>query len=174
MVLNRNPDNYFAQIEQAAFEPSNMVPGSARARTRCCSGRMFSYPDTHRHRIGPNYLQLPVNRPKLPRHSYNKDGAMRYENPGRSGLCAKLLSGGRRRDPARFRPDPAVDRAGEIIRAAYDLHKEDDDFGQAGTLYPRVLSPTDRGAPRRQHRRARKERRVRADDPQGARLLAAG
>src|ERR1019366_5266309 len=70
MVLDRNPNNYFAQVEQAAFEPSNMVPGIAPSPDKMLQGRLFSYPDTHRYRIGPNYLQLPVNQPLVPVHSY--------------------------------------------------------------------------------------------------------
>ncbi len=82
MTLDRNPDNYFAQVEQAAFEPANMVPGIGPSPDKMLIGRLFSYPDTHRHRIGTNYLQLPVNQPKSPVNSYNRDGAMRYRNPG--------------------------------------------------------------------------------------------
>ena len=63
MTLNRNPENFFAQIEQAAFEPSALVPGIGFSPDKMLLGRAFAYSDTHRHRIGPNYLQLPVNRP---------------------------------------------------------------------------------------------------------------
>jgi catalase len=143
LTLNRNPEDYFAQIEQAAFEPSNMVPGVGPSPDKMLLGRMFSYPDTHRHRIGTNYLQLPVNRPKSPVNSYNKDGAMRYENPG-DPVYAPNSVGGPVADPALFGDPTGWTVSGEIIRAAYDLHKEDDDFGQAGTLYRAVLSPTDR------------------------------
>jgi len=143
LTLNRNPEDYFAQIEQAAFEPSNMVPGVAPSPDKMLLGRMFSYPDTHRHRIGTNYLQLPVNRPKSPVNSYNKDGAMRYENPG-DPVYAPNSVGGPVADPARFGDPAGWAVTGEIVRAAYDLHKEDDDFGQAGTLYRNVLSAADR------------------------------
>ena len=63
MTLNRNPDNFFAQIEQAAFEPRAVVPGIGFSPDKMLLGRVFAYSDTHRYRIGPNYLQLPVNRP---------------------------------------------------------------------------------------------------------------
>jgi len=66
MVLNRNPGNYFAEIEQASFEPDNMVRGIGPSPDKMVLGRLFSYPDTHRHRIGTNYLELPVNRPLSP------------------------------------------------------------------------------------------------------------
>ncbi len=83
ITLDRNPENYFAEIEQAAFEPANMVPSIAASPDKMLQGQLFSYPDTHRYRIGTNYLQLPVNQAKEAAvHSYNKDGAMRYDNPG--------------------------------------------------------------------------------------------
>ena len=65
MTLNRNPENFFAQIEQAAFEPSAVVPGIGFSPDKMLLGRVFAYSDTHRYRIGPNYLQLPVNQPKV-------------------------------------------------------------------------------------------------------------
>ena len=65
MTLDRNPENYFAEIEQSSFEPANMVPGVGASPDKMLQGRLFSYPDTHRYRIGPNYLQLPVNRPTV-------------------------------------------------------------------------------------------------------------
>jgi catalase len=76
--LNRNPDNYFAQIEQAAFSPSNSVPGISFSPDKMLQARIFSYADAHRHRLGTHYEQLPVNAPKCPVHNYNKDGAMRF------------------------------------------------------------------------------------------------
>ncbi|HXZ83636.1 MAG TPA: catalase [Acidimicrobiales bacterium] len=143
LTLNRNPEDYFSQIEQAAFEPSNMVPGVGPSPDKMLLGRLFSYPDTHRHRIGTNYLQLPVNRPKSPVNSYSKDGAMRYENPG-DPVYAPNSAGGPVADPDRYGDPGGWMVTGEIVRAAYDLHKEDDDFGQAATLYRKVLSESDR------------------------------
>ncbi len=143
LTLNRNPEDYFTQIEQAAFEPSNMVPGIGPSPDKMLLGRMFSYPDTHRHRIGTNYLQLPVNRPKSQVNSYNKDGAMRYESRG-DPVYAPNSFGGPAADPTRFGDPAGWLAAGEIVRAAYDLHKEDDDFGQARALYRNVLSENDR------------------------------
>jgi catalase len=138
MTLNRNPDNYFAQIEQAAFEPANLVPGIGPSPDKMLLGRLFSYPDTHRYRIGPNYLQLPVNQPKSPVHSYNKDGAMRYANPG-DPVYAPNSYGGPVAAPERFGVDPGWGVTGEIVRAAASLHSEDDDFGQPGEMYRKVL-----------------------------------
>ncbi|HUZ09609.1 MAG TPA: catalase [Acidimicrobiales bacterium] len=142
MVLDRNPDNYFAQIEQSAFEPANMVPGIAPSPDKMLQGRLFSYPDTHRYRIGPNYLQLPVNQPLADVHSYNKDGPMRYR-AGSDPVYAPNAYGGPRADESRY-ADPAYRVSGEIVRAAYNAHREDDDFVQPGNLYREVLSGTDR------------------------------
>ena len=143
MVLNRNPENYFAEVEQAAFEPANMVPGIGPSPDKMLLGRLFSYPDTHRYRIGPNYLQLPINRPHSEVHTYNKDGAMRYEHNGGAPVYAPNSYGGPAADPQLY-PDPSWDATGEIVRTAQELHSEDDDYGQAGTLYREVLSETDR------------------------------
>jgi catalase len=76
--LNRNPDNYFAEIEQAAFSPSNAVPGIGFSPDRMLQARIFSYADAHRYRLGTHYESLPVNRPRCPVHHYHQDGAMRF------------------------------------------------------------------------------------------------
>ena len=110
---------------------------------RMLLGRMFSYPDTHRYRIGANYLQLPINRPRSEVHSYNKDGAMRHEHNGGAPVYAPNSYGGPRADPERL-IEPSWDATGEIVRTAQTLHSEDDDYGQPGTLYREVLSQTDR------------------------------
>jgi catalase len=143
MVLDRNPQNYFAEVEQAAFEPANMVAGIGPSPDKMLLGRLFSYPDTHRYRIGPNYLQLPINRPQCPVHSYNKDGAMRYENPG-DPVYAPNSYGGPAADEARYGEHATWAVSGEMVRAAYELHAEDDDFGQPGTLVREVMSQADR------------------------------
>jgi catalase len=138
MTLNRNPENYFTEVEQAAFEPANMVRGIGPSPDKMLLGRLFSYPDTHRYRIGPNYLQLPINAPKVPVHSYNKDGAMRYRHNGTQPVYAPNSYGGPKADPAFADTVWGVD-GGEIIRSAYQPHREDDDFGQPGTQYRKVL-----------------------------------
>ena len=78
MELNRNAENYFAEIEQAAFSPSNVVPGIGFSPDKMLQARIFSYADAHRHRLGTHYEALPVNAPKCPVHHYHKDGAMRF------------------------------------------------------------------------------------------------
>lgn len=143
MVLDRNPANFFAEIEQAAFEPANMVPGVGPSPDKMLLGRLFSYPDTHRHRIGVNYLQLPVNQPRVEVHSYNKDGAMRYRHNGNQPVYAPNSYGGPQTDPERY-PDASWFASGEIMRSAYEPHAEDTDFVQPGNLYRHVLSQVDR------------------------------
>lgn len=76
LELNRNPDNYFAEIEQASFSPSNIVPGISFSPDKMLQARLFSYADAHRHRLGTHYEQIPVNKPKCPVHHYNRDGQM--------------------------------------------------------------------------------------------------
>ena len=78
MELNRNPENYFTDIEQAAFNPSNVVPGIGFSPDKMLQGRLFSYPDAHRYRIGTHYEALPVNQPKCPVAHYNRDGTMPF------------------------------------------------------------------------------------------------
>ncbi|MEV7287213.1 catalase [Streptomyces sp. NPDC093252] len=139
MTLNHNPEDYFVHIEQAAFEPSNLVPGIGPSPDKMLLGRLFSYPDTHRYRIGPNYAQLPPNRAHSDVRSYAKDGPMRYE-PARTGApYAPNSYGGPAADVDRFGDIAGWYAAGEMVREAYALHREDDDFGQAGTMVREVL-----------------------------------
>ncbi|HEY6541533.1 MAG TPA: catalase [Ktedonobacteraceae bacterium] len=144
MVLDRNPANFFAEIEQAAFEPSNLVPGIAPSPDKMLQGRLFSYADTHRYRIGTNYKQLPVNAPQSPVHSYNKDGSMRYHHHGQQPVYAPNSYGGPQADPQRYSEPKDWFVSGEIMRSAYVPHAGDDDFIQARTLYRQVMSQTDR------------------------------
>jgi catalase len=143
LVLNRNPENYFAEVEQAAFEPANMVPGIGPSPDKMLLGRLFSYPDTHRHRIGVNYLQLPINRPRVDVHSYNKDGAMRYHHSGDQRVYAPNSFGGPAADPETY-ADPSWYVTGDIVRTAYTLRRDDDDYGQPGALVRNVMSDVDR------------------------------
>ncbi|RDG40113.1 catalase [Streptomyces corynorhini] len=144
MTLNRNPDNFFVHIEQAAFEPSNLVPGIGPSPDKMLLGRLFSYPDTHRYRIGPNYTQLPPNRPHSPVNSYAKDGPMRYEPSNAARPYAPNSYGGPAADTERFGEPAGWASAGEMVREAYRLHREDDDWGQAGTQVRQVLDDAQR------------------------------
>jgi len=78
MVLNRNPENYFAEAEQAAFCPVSIIPGIELSADKLLQGRAFAYADTQRHRLGPNFLQLPINRPRVSANNNQRDGAMQY------------------------------------------------------------------------------------------------
>ncbi len=139
MTLNRNPENYHTDIEVAAFEPSNLVPGVGVSPDKMLLGRIFSYPDTHRYRIGPNYMQLPVNAPKSPVHSYSKDGPMRYQNAG-DPVYAPNSYGGPAADTARFGEAAGWEASSsEMARSAYVQHAEDDDWTQPGTMVREVL-----------------------------------
>ena len=141
MTLNRNPENYFAEVEQAAFSPSSFVPGIGPSPDKMLQGRLFSYADTQRHRLGPNYHLLPINAPKCPMHSYQRDAAMRPDNNG---------GGGPNYWPNSFddtAPDPSlvvppIEVAGMAARHAYELG--DVDFVQAGELYRTVMTDEDR------------------------------
>ncbi|MFI0784544.1 catalase [Streptomyces lydicus] len=139
MTLNRNPEDFFVHIEQAAFEPSNMVPGIGPSPDKMLLGRLFSYADTHRYRIGPNYAQLPPNRPHVPVHSYAKDGPMRFEPSRAARPYAPNSYGGPAADVLRYGEPAGWETGGEMVRAAYTLRREDDDFGQPGTMVREVL-----------------------------------
>ncbi|MGW6378143.1 catalase [Rhodococcus sp. NPDC055112] len=140
MTLNRNPENFFAQIEQASFEPSNVIPGVGFSPDKMLLGRVFSYADTHRYRIGTNYMDLPVNRPKAQVNSYSKDGAMRYSwNSPDTPLYAPNGFDGPAADPSLAGPPASWEASGEFGRFDYIEHPEDDDFGQPGTLVREVL-----------------------------------
>ena len=80
LTLNRNPSDYFTEIEQAAFSPAHMIPGVEPSPDKMLQGRLFAYGDTHRHRLGANYRQIPVNQPRVNVTNYQRDGPMRIEN----------------------------------------------------------------------------------------------
>ena len=141
MVLNRNPKNYFAETEQSAFSPGNFVPGIGPSPDKMLQGRLFSYHDTHRHRLGSNYHLLPINASKSPVRSNERDGAMRSdENSGGSPNYWPNSFGGPTSDPGLKLPQ--VDIAGMAARHEYKLG--DVDFVQAGDLYRKVMTDTDR------------------------------
>ena len=143
-VLDRNPENFFAQIVEAAFDVANFVPGIGPSPDRMVLGRMFAYADSNRYRTGPNYAQLPVNRPLDEVHNYNKDGPMRYHHNGNQPVYAPNSYGGPKADPQRYRDPSWFVEGAEIMRTAYEPHKDDNDFIQPGTLYRQVMTPTDR------------------------------
>ncbi|MFC5466556.1 catalase [Lederbergia graminis] len=132
-VLNRNPENYFAEVEQAAFTPANVVPGISFSPDRMLQGRLFSYGDAQRYRLGVNHHQIPVNQPKCPFHSFHRDGAMRVDGNHGSRLAYAPNSYGEWRDQPEYRePDLAIN--GNANRWEF---REDDDnyFEQPGKLF---------------------------------------
>ncbi|MGH3244861.1 MAG: catalase, partial [Trebonia sp.] len=137
MTLDRNPVDYHTEIEQLAVAPSNMVPGIGPSPDRLLLGRMFSYPDAHRDRLGVNYTQIPVNSPVAPVHAYSKDGVGRIHNVT-DPVYFPNSKGGPQADSEHHRP-PSWYADGDLMRTAYDLHAEDDDWGQAGTLVREVM-----------------------------------
>jgi catalase len=137
MELNRNPENYFAEVEQAAFAPTNIVPGMGFSPDKMLQGRIFAYPDAHRYRIGANFNALPVNAPKCPFHTNHRDGAMRFEGNGGAA---------RNYEPSNFSvpaADPRYNERPYAIGAEmgrFDHRKGNDDYSQAGDLF-RLMNP---------------------------------
>jgi catalase len=136
-TLDRNATDYHTEIEQLAVAPANLVPGIGPSPDKLLLGRMFSYPDAHRERLGVNFTQIPVNAPVAPVHAYTKDGIGRVHNVT-DPVYFPNSKGGPQADVA-HNPPPSWYSDGEMVRAAYELHAEDDDWGQAGTLVREVL-----------------------------------
>ncbi len=132
MELNRNPENYFAEIEQSAFSPANMVPGVSHSPDKMLQFRIFSYADAHRHRLGVNYESLPVNKPRCPVATYHKDGQMRFDDNGGAAVNYEPNSFGGPAEDARFK-EPPLRISGDADR--YDHRRGNDDYGQPGKLY---------------------------------------
>jgi catalase len=134
LELNRNPENYFADVEQAAFNPSALVPGIGPSPDKMLQARLMSYADTHLYRLGANYRELPVNRPRVPVQNYERDGAMATAASygGRPNYWPNTREGAPQPDE-RF-ADPAWD-LGRAIVDRYDSTIDHDDFTQAGNLY---------------------------------------
>jgi len=142
MVLNRNPKNYFAEVEQAAFCPGNFVPGIAASPDKMLQARLISYHDAHLHRLGPNYQLLPVNAPKACQATnYQRDGFMRLDDNGGDGpnYWPNSMGGP---GPDASVAEPPIDLEGQAARHPQEL--TDDDFFQPGELYRRVMTETDR------------------------------
>ncbi|TGN98119.1 catalase [Burkholderia sp. USMB20] len=137
LELNRNPDNYFADVEQAAFSPANIVPGIGFSPDKMLQGRLFSYGDAVRYRLGVNAQQIPVNAPRCPMHSYHRDGAMRVD--GNQGGLPGIVPNSRGEwadSPRLAEPPLAVSGA-----AAHWDHRTDEDYySQPGALF-RLMSP---------------------------------
>jgi len=141
--LNRNPENFFAEIEQAAFNPASVVPGISFSPDKMLQGRLFSYGDAQRYRLGVNHNQIPVNAPKYPFHSYHRDGQMRVDkNSGRTLSYEPNSYGEWQEQPEHKEPALPVNGAADH----WNFREDDDDYyTQPGKLF-RLMSPEQRQA----------------------------
>jgi catalase len=133
--LNRNPDNYHNEVEQAAFNPNSFVPGIGPSPDRMLQGRLISYQDTHLHRLGVNYRDLKVNRPRVPVHSYMRDGAfagMHDEGTGFPNYFPNSIEGSPQPDRSYAEPPWHL---GDVTVDRYDARQDHDDYTQAGDLF---------------------------------------
>lgn len=137
LTLDANPDNYFAQVEQATFNPAHMVPGLCISPDRLLQGRLLAYADAQRYRVGTHHAALPVNRPRAPVHTYHADGAMRLDVPPRTDAYYEPNSFGGPR-PDRQHAEPALPLSGDAAR--FDDRQGLGDYVQATALYRRMGS----------------------------------
>jgi catalase len=138
LELNRNPANYFAEVEQAAFNPANIVPGIGFSPDKMLQGRLFSYGDAQRYRLGVNHHQIPVNAPRCPFNSYHRDGQMRVDGNAGSTLAYEPNSYGQWQEQPEFKEPPlALSGAADH----WNFRADDDDYyTQPGQLF-RLMSP---------------------------------
>ncbi len=140
LELNRNPDNYHAEVEQVAFSPANIVPGLGFSPDKMLQGRLFAYHDAQLYRVGTNHQQLPVNRPRCPVHHHQRDGAMAVANGGAEPNYGAVIAAGT--SPRGFgHGEPGWALEGSAGR--YDPRAEDDDYTQAGNLF-RLLTAAEK------------------------------
>jgi len=140
LKLNRNPENYFAEVEQAAFSPANVVPGIGHSPDKVLQMRILSYGDAQRYRVGANHQALPVNAAKCPVHTYQRDGAMRFDgNDGGSVNYQPNSFAGPVEDPSVKEPPLPIGDAAD----RYDHRDGNDDFTQAGNLF-RLMTEDER------------------------------
>lgn len=144
LVLNRTPDNYFAEVEQAAFDPGHFVPGVGPSPDRMLQARLFAYGDAHRYRIGVNHMDLPVNQPKGVvggANTYARDGSMRASNGAKGPNYEPNSLGGPQQSDAPY--SLGYELNGAVGTYAPSSHPEDNDYVQAGALY-RVMKEDER------------------------------
>ena len=137
LELNRNPENYFADVEQVAFSPANVVPGISFSPDKMLQSRLFSYGDAQRYRLGVNHHQIPVNAPRCPFNSYHRDGAMRVDGNKGATIGYEPNSKGEWQEQPDFSEPPlAIEGA-----AAHWNHRADEDYySQPGNLF-RLMTP---------------------------------
>jgi catalase len=137
LELNRNPEHYFAEVEQASFSPSNVVPGISWSPDKMLQARVFSYADAHRYRVGTHYEMLPVNRPRVPVRTYHADGPMRFDTPKGADAYYEPNSFGGPVQDERF-AEPPLRISGDAGR--YNHRDGNDNFTQPGNLF-RLMTP---------------------------------
>jgi catalase len=142
LEMNRNPSNYFAEVELSAFSPANVVPGISFSPCKMLQGRIFAYADAQRYRLGVNFERLPINRPlATAANTYQRDGFMRFDDNGGASVNYEPNSfGGPKADPAYNEPPLKI--SGDANR--YEQKRGvDDDFVQPGNLF-RLMTPDER------------------------------
>ncbi len=132
LELNKNPENYFAEVEQAAFNPANIVPGISFSPDKMLQGRLFSYGDAQRYRLGVNHNSIPVNAPRCPVHSYHRDGAMRVDGNHGGTIGYEPNSQGEWQEQPDF-SEPALSLSGAADR--WDHREDKDYYSQPGALF---------------------------------------
>ena len=137
LELNKNPENYFADVEQVAFNPANVVPGIGFSPDRMLQGRLFSYGDAQRYRLGVNHYQIPVNAPKCPFHNYHRDGAMRVDGNEGSTIHYEPNSYGQWAE-TKTDAEPELEIQGNAYH--YDHREDDDYYTQPGNLFRLMTS----------------------------------
>ncbi len=134
LELNRNPKNYFAEVEQAAFDPKNIVPGMGYSPDKMLQGRLISYPDAHRYRIGVNYNTLPINAAQCPYATYNRDGSMTFTDNGGSSPNYEPNSFGGPTQDAKYAERPTTYATSTVGRFNHRTH-DGDYYTQPGNLF---------------------------------------
>src|SRR4029077_20900145 len=132
LELNKNPENYFAEVEQAAFSPANVVPGIGHSPDKMLQARIFSYADAHRYRLGVNHDLVPVNRPRCPGMNYHRDGFMRIDGNGGGSVNYEPNSFNGPVQRQAF-AEPPLALSGDAAR--YNPRDGNDDYTQAGNLF---------------------------------------
>ncbi|MBL1234495.1 MAG: catalase [Rhodobiaceae bacterium] len=138
LELNRNPENYFADIEQAAFSPASTVPGIGFSPDKVLQARLFAYADAQRYRLGANHMQIPANQPRCPVNSYQRDGALRVDGNGGGSVNYEPNGFGGPTEDQSY-AEPPLPLYGDA--AHYDHREGNDDYTQAGQLFR--LMPSD-------------------------------
>lgn len=138
-VAGEDPDNYFAEVEQAAFSPANVVPGISFSPCKMLQARIFAYADAQRYRLGVNYEHLPINRPRAAEvNNYQRDGYMRFDDNGGASVNYEPNSfGGPKEDPAYKEPPLKISGDADWYEQKRGV---DDDYIQPGNLF-RLMSP---------------------------------